>query len=347
MRAQLPQSPADTIINLLHQAAMSQAAYVAAELGIADYLSNAPQNAHALAKATGAHERSLHRLLRALVSTGLCIEQDDGCFALTPAGALMHSTADESLHSWLLWFGRNQWAIWGHLLDTVRTGESARKRTTGNDGFELLENVSTKAPVFNMAMVQQTRLIGNEVVRAFDFAEKKTIVDVGGGQGALLEVILNANARLHGVLMDRPHAITGARQRFNEAGLLDRCDFVTGDFFAAIPAGAGVYLLKNVIHDWDDERALHILRNCREAMASDGTLLLIERIRPTRIDASPAHRAITYIDLTMMLGPGGQERTEAEFRALLQQSGLMLASIRPMAMGYVILEAAVDPIPQR
>lgn len=340
MLNQMAPKPTEIIVDLIQRGALSQAAYVAAELRIADHLANAPMHAGELAQAVGSHEQSLQRLLCALVTLGLCVKHDDGSFALSEAGSLLRTNTGDSLQSWLLWFGRYQWTVWGQLLDTVRTGEGARKRATGSDGFGLFERDPHAAPVFGMAMVQQTRLIANEVVRACSFAGIRRIVDVGGGHGALLEVILKANPGLHGVLVDRPHAIEGARTLLRQAGVANRCDLVPGDFFEAIPPGADLYLLKNIVHDWDDERALRILRNCRHAMPIGGRLLLIERIVPARLESSASHRAVVHADLTMMLGPGGQERTEAEFSALLHISGFDLADVRSTALGYSMVEAS-------
>jgi hypothetical protein len=333
-------TPADLIADLIQQGAMTQAAYVAAELRIADHLVGAPMHACELAQATGSHVQSLHRLLRALAALGLCIERDDGSFALSPAGLLLRTNAGASLQSWLLWFGRYQWSVWGQLLHTIRTGEGARKRATGSDGLALFDHDPEAASIFNMAMVQLTGLVATEVARAYDFAGVRQIVDVGGGHGALLEVIFNVHPNMRGVLFDRPHAIEGARKLMRQSGVAHRCEFAAGDFFQAVPPGADLYILKNIIHDWDDERASLILRSCRAAMANSSRLLLIERILPARLEACPSHRAIAHADLTMMLGPGGQERTEAEYCALLRAAGFEPTEIKPTALGYSILEAS-------
>ena len=155
----------------------------------------------------------------------------------------------------------------------------------------------------------------------------------------LLETVLRGNPGVRAVLVDRPHAFAGARALVEQAGVADRCELVPGDFFDSLPAGADIYLLKNIIHDWDDERASRILRNCHVAMPDDGRLLLIEHVLPARLDASASHRAIVHADLAMMLGPGGMERNEYEFRELLRCSGFALAGIKPIGLGYSILEA--------
>jgi hypothetical protein len=331
--------PSQEIVDLMQRGALAQAAYVAAELRLADHLAAKPMQVNELARATDCHPGSLHRLLRALVALEICVEQGDGAFALGRSGSLLCSDNADSLQSRLLWFGRNQWAVWSQLLQTVRTGESARKRMTGSDGFGMLDENPNAASTFNTAQMQRTRLVAKEVVRHCDFSGVKTIVDVGGGHGMLIETVLRANPDMRGVLIDRPHAIAGARTFVERAGLADRCELMPGDFFDSLPAGADVYLLKNIIHDWDDERASRILDNCQDAMPDGGRLLLVELVLPARVDASATHRAIVHDDLTMMLGPGGRERNEHEFCELLRCSGLALAGVRPIGLGYSILEA--------
>lgn len=331
--------PSQTIVDLIDRSLLAQAAYVAAELRLADHLAAGPMKVTELALVTSCQPSPLHRLLRALVTLEICVERGDSVFALGRSGSVLCSDRAESLQSRLLWFGRNQWAVWGQLLQTVRTGESARKRMTGSDGFGLLELDSSKAFTFNMAMAQRTRLVAEEVARQYDFSGVGTIVDIGGGYAVLLTTILHAHPGVRGVLFDRPHAVAGARALVEKAGMVDRCELVIGDFFGLIPSGADIYLLKNIIHDWDDERALRILRNCHFAMPGDGRVMLIEHVLPDRLEPSASHRAIVNTDLAMMLGPGGMERNEDGFRELLKCSGFVLTSVKPIGLGYSILDA--------
>jgi SAM-dependent methyltransferase len=331
-------SSTSRLIALIQSATLSQAAYVAAELRIADLLAGDPKDVNELAQATETNASALRRLLRALASLGLCTENDDGFFALSPMGAHLRTDAPDSLRSWILWSGRYQWPVWGNLLHSVKTGESARNRATGTEGFGHLLQDPQAAAVFNDAMVEMTRLIAHEVVRSYDFSKARRVVDVGGGFGALLGAVLDAYPDIAGVLFDLPHAIEGARTHLTRSGLANRCDIVCGDFFEAIPRGADIYLLKSIIHDWDDERSTCILANCRRAMPRDGKILLIERIMPDRMDGSPVHRATSWSDLAMLVGPGGRERTEREFHALLEASGLRAARIVPTALDYCIVE---------
>jgi O-methyltransferase domain len=221
----------------------------------------------------------------------------------------------------------------------VRTGESARKLITGTDGFGHLERDSEAAAIFNGAMVELTRLIAAEVLRAYDFSRMRQIIDVGGGHGALMAALLKAHPSMHGLVFDLAHAIEGANEYLANEGLADRCDLVAGDFFESIPGGGDAYLLKNIIHDWNDERSGLILRSCRHAMPHNGRLLLVERLMPGRLEASSNHRAIAWADLGMLLGTGGGQRTAAEFRTLLDSSGFKLTGIIETALEYSIIEA--------
>lgn len=315
------------------------AAYVAAELRLADLLANGSRNVDELAGETGSHAPSLHRLLRALASLDLCTECEDRTFALTSMGSPLRKDAPGSLRSWILWWGRYQWPLWGNLLHSVRTGESARKLVTGADGFGQLERDADAASVFNRAMAEYTRLVAAGVVRAYDFGGMRRIVDVGGGYGALLAAILEAQPGARGVLFDLSHAIEGARSNLAEAGLAHCCEFIAGNFFESVPENGDAYLLKAVIHDWNDERSAVILSNCRRAIPPAGKLLLVERIMPDRLEASAPHRAIARADLNMLIGPGGRERTEADFRSLLLSSGFNLTRIVPTTLEYSVLEA--------
>jgi hypothetical protein len=331
---------ASTVIAMIQRGAMAQMVCVAAELRIADVLADGPMHVDGLAQATKSHAPSLHRLLRALASLDLCTERDDGSFALSPKGWPLLSGAPNSLRSWLLWFGRYHWPAWGKLLHSVKTGESARKLLTSNDGFVgLLERDPEAAALFNETMGQLTRLVAGEMVRAYDFTGMRRIVDVGGGHGVLLAIILQAHPALKGVLFDLPHAIAGARTQMEKAGFLSRCEFVAGSFFESIPADSDAYLLKNVVHDWNDERSAVILQNCRCAIPPNGKLLLIERIMPARLQATSAHRAMAYADLAMLVGPGGRQRTKVEFRKLLDTSGFALTKVISIALDFRILEA--------
>jgi len=333
-------NPAKRFWNLLIGNWTTQAIYVAAELRIADLLAGSPKTSAELAASTGAHAPSLQRLLRALTTIEICAEREDGSFELTPLGALLRSDNPESLRSWAIFIGGNQWAVWGHLLDSVKTGESARMIVSGTKEFEHLERDPAIAAIFNQAMVETNRHISKGVVGGYDFSNRKRIVDIGGGYGELLARILQANPGAQGVLFDLPHAAETGRQHMAAAGLADRCEVVAGSFFEAVPDGGDAYLLSRIIHDWDDEKSKLILKNCRRAMKEDGKLLLVEQVYPERLEASEDHRAIVRNDLTMLVGPGGHERTEAEFRALLSSTGFRLERVAAAGLSFNLLEAA-------
>jgi hypothetical protein len=336
--SQEPLSNAPELMKVINFGAMSQAVCVAAELGIADLLVDGPRQIETLAQATSSHAASLRRLLRALATIGFCREEDDGSFALGPLGSVLRTDSSNSLRSWTVLWGRYQWPLWTNLLHSVKTGESARKLASGADGFAYLEDDPDFAAVFNRAMAELTHLVAREVVRTYDFPGGRRIVDVGGGYGSLLAGILDSDPSLRGLLFDLPHAIEGARANLTKLGLIGRSELVAGDFFKSIPHGGDIYLLKAVIHDWDDKPSKLILQNCRSAMTQGTTLLLIERIVPRRFEPCPQHNAIAKVDLSMLVEQGGRERSEAEFRDLLEDSGFAVVRVLATELDYSIIE---------
>jgi orsellinic acid C2-O-methyltransferase len=317
----------------------SQALFVAAELGLADLLRNGPRTKDDLAATTGVHAQSLHRLLRALTTIEICRETEDGLFEITSMGSLLGSDVSGSLRSWAIWWGSNLWPVWGNLLYSIRTGESARKLLTGTDGFKHLEQDSASAATFNQALVELTRLIADRIVMRYDFSKMRQVVDVGGGYGELLATIIRNSSICEGVLFDLPHAVKGGKCLFKQAGLAGRCKCVEGDFFQSVPEGADAYILKSILHDWDDDDARRILSNCRRAMPQRGRLLLVERILPKRLDVSVDHQALARSDLTMLVALASQERTLAQFQKLLQSAGLEVIRIVPLGMTFSVIEA--------
>jgi ubiquinone/menaquinone biosynthesis C-methylase UbiE len=318
---------------------MAQAIYVAAELRIADLLSDGPKSSEDLAVATGSHASSLYRLLRALTTIEICKECADGVFEITPMGSLLRTDDPQSLRYSILWWGTNLWKTWGNLLYSIKTGESARKLLAGTTGFEHLERDPEAAAVFNRSLVELTRLTAESVIRAYDFSGLKRIMDVGGGYGEMLIAILRANPAASGVLFDLPHAVEGGRRHLEAAGLGSRCEFLSGNFFESVPSGANAYLLKSVIHDWDDENSKRILQNCRRALEKGGRLLLVERTIPERLEISAVHQALVRGDLTMLVAHAAPERTEAEFRNLLNSAGFETTRIFPTDSTFCVIEA--------
>ena len=334
-------TPAATLLHLMTGYRAMQALYVAARLGIADLLKDGARGSEELARATGADARALHRLLRALASLGVFGEDADGRFTPSELGALLRSDVPGSLRAAAIFFGdERNWHAWGKLERSVMSGEPVR----GPRGTQVFLEESARDPegaaLFNAAMTSLTSAFDAAVTAAYDFSRLGTLVDVGGGQGALISSILAANPALRGILFDIPPVIESARGRIGEAGLAGRCELVAGDFFASVPAGGDAYVLKWVIHDWDDEHSVAILGSCRRAMARDGRLLLVERVVPERIDQSADTQGIVLGDLNMLLWTGGRERTAAEYSALLASGGFTLARIVPTATQLSIIEGA-------
>jgi len=327
------------LLNYVASSWMTQAIYVFAELRIADLLAEGARRSEDLAAITGTHAPSLRRLLRALTTIEICREREDGSFEITPMGSLLVTDVPESLHSWTICWGSYLWQIWGNLLYSVKTGKSARKLPLGRDSFKKPEQDSKAAAMFNQAFVEFTRLASESIVRTYDFSGLKRITDVGGGYGELLISILRASPATSGVLFDLPHVINGGRRRFEEAGLSSRCEFLEGNFLESVPSGADAYILKSIIHDWDDDKNKLILKNCRHAMAKDGRLLLVERVIPERLEVSAAHREVVRSDLTMLIVHAAKERTEAEFRDLLNSAGFRVTRILPVDMMFKVIEA--------
>jgi orsellinic acid C2-O-methyltransferase len=331
---------ADSLLDMIGASWMSQAICVAAELNLPDLLAEQSQTVDQLADATHCSHDALHRLLRGLASLGICIEQEDSSFALTPMGALLCSNASAGVRSWAIWWGRYLWPKWHDLLSCIKAGKSARELATGSKGYAHLEADEAAAQIFNCAMVEQTRYVSREVLRAYDFSEARRVVDIGGGHGALLTALLEAYPAMHGVIIDRAYAIDGANAGIASAGVVSRCEFEAGDFFESIPSGADIYLLKSILHNWNDERAAVILSKCRRAMSDKARLLIIERTMPARIRDTARERAFARTDLNMLVGLGGRERTEAQFRALFSAAGFKLMQIIPAGRELSIIEGA-------
>ncbi len=316
---------------------VSRAIHVFAHLGLADALSSGPLGAEELAKTSGTHAASLRRLLRLLVTANILNEDDDGRFALTPIGTCLRVDVPGSMHAAALLFGGITQRAWGDLLYSVKTGNSAFPQVFGQDSFSYFAEHPDEAANFDAAMGQFTAGIAAAVAAAYDFSQLRHVIDVGGGNGALLAGILQAYPSLKATLYDLPQVVERARSRLAEFGIAGRCDAEGGDFFAEVPRGADAYLLKHVIHDWDDERAAAILRNCRKAMTPAAKLLIIEGVYPSRIDQSEASRGAAANDLNMLVCTGGRQRSEAEFRSLYAAAGLRLSRLVPTSVPFATI----------
>jgi O-methyltransferase domain/Dimerisation domain len=327
------------IFRLIGGYRISQALYVAVELGIPDLLLSGPKHCDELAAKTKTHGPTLYRLLRFLAGAGLCKEIGSREFELTPLGSALRSDIQGSICPVVrLWLSESHWLSWGHLLHSVRTGEHAFDHAHGMGVFDYLRKNTELSAVFNATMTTSSSRLGSALLQYYDFSSIRKIVDVGGGHGFTLAMILAANPTVHGLLYDLPDVVSGAGQIIEAEGVRERCEIVGGSFFDSIPPGADAYVLKQIIHDWDDEQSLMILRNCRAAMPKEGKVLLIER----RIE--PDHREamrVLHIDLEMLVNVCGMERTDAEYRSLLERAGFGLVRIVPLmdGAGFGVFEA--------
>ena len=328
------------LLSLINANWTTQAVSVATQLRLPELLRDGPQTAHALAQATHCHGPSLTRLLRALTSIDVLTEAADGLFELTSVGALLRADVPGSLAAWAEFCGTRSWATWGRLVDSVRTGDSIRKQASGVDGFHHLEDDAQGALLFNRAMVDLTQPVALAVARSVDWSGMRLIVDVGGGYGELIASILSEHPSLRGILFDLAHATAAAGSRLAAAGVEGRCTLVTGSFFDAVPGAADAYLLKSVLHDWDDDHAVEILRNCRRAMAPHAKLFVIERIAPEHFCDSPRDQGIARSDLNMLVSTGGRERTETQYRDLLDAAELRITRLLALGDPYRVIESA-------
>jgi hypothetical protein len=314
----------------------SQAVYVAAKLGIADVLSVRPKSCDEIASATHADSESLLRLMRALVGLGVLAIDDDGRFCLTAIGAPLRTGMAGSMRSMVLTLGEEHYQAWGKLLDSIQNGGPAFNSAFHQPLFEYLRGNPAAAHTFDDAMSDFTSQVALAAVLAYDFSAVHVAVDIGGGRGTLLGTILQFNPSMTGILFDLEHVVKSAHPYLEADGVRGRCRTVAGDFFESIPPGADAYLLKNVLHDWDDDHAITILKNCRGAMDLGGMLLVIEIVLPV-----PNEEALgSLLDLNMLVISGGRERTEAEYRRLFEASGFRLKRFIPTVALVSILEAA-------
>ena len=314
----------------------AQAVYAAAELGVADALASGPRAVGEIARAVGAHEESLYRLLRALTVVGLFHEEGERRFSLTEAGALLRTDSPSSLRDWARYMGDPMtWAPWGELLHGVRTGESAFVQAFGTEPFAYLSEHPAKAAIFDGAMTAVSRLDSAAVAASYDFSGFRTVMDVAGGYGLLLATVLKATPGLRGILFEMPHVLDGARKFLAAEGVLERCTLVGGSFFEEIPAGADGIMMKHIVHDWGDEACERILRNCRTALPEGGKLLVLDALIPP---PNEPHFG-KLLDLEMLVvTANGRERTEEEFRSLFDRAGFRLARSIPTPAPIAVIE---------
>lgn len=313
---------------------VTQMLSVVAKLGIPDQLEGGPRTVDELAAATGAHLDALYRVLRTLASIGVFEEIEPRRFALTPLADLLRTAHPNSFRSLATYQGGDSYRAWGDLLYSVMTGTPAFDHVYGAPNFSYLAQHPEASAGFDQAMSENSRRVASAVLAAYDFAESGVLVDVGGGQGVLLATILGAHLGLHGILYDQAHVVAGAQPVLDAAGVADRCELVAGDFFAAVPPGGGYYILRHILHDWDDERSVAILRSCADAMSPDSKVLVIEAI----VASGNEGPQTKLLDLQMLVMNGGRERTAAEYERLFTSAGLRLTRIIPTTSDANIIE---------
>lgn len=339
--------PPFALIQLLFGAQATQLTYVMAKLHLADLLREGPRSTADLATATQTDAPALQRLLRGLASLGLCTEVETAVFALTPSGAYLRADVPGSLHARALLNGEVFFPLWGDLLQTVQTGRGAAERVLGAPFYQYLAEHPDLRVVFDRTMASAALSRLRPAAAAYDFSRFQTVVDVGGGTGALLEAILERYSQPRGVVFDFPAVAERAAAQLRTVGLADRCTVVGGDAMASVPPGGDCYVLSNLLVGMDDARAGHVLTNCRAAMAGSGTLLLIEWVMPTGGRRAAAGDDDTFWDTAnqdlLILSHGGVQagrvRTEAEFQGLLEATGFSLTAIVPTMSSVKVLEA--------
>ena len=314
---------------------ISRCIYVAAKLGIADLLKDGPKTADELAAASGAHAPSLFRVLRALAAVDVLTQTDDSRFGNTPVSETLRSDVPGSIRAFAMTeLGEEHYPAWGELMHSVRTGEIAFDKAFGEPVWEFFAKHEENARIFNDAMSGLTAQAEQALHAAYSFEGIRTIIDVGGGHGGLITSILKRNPHLRGILFDSPQVIEGAKPKVAESGLADRCQIVGGDFFQSVPEGADAIIMKWIIHDWNDEQSIAIMKNCHRALPENGKLILVEAVVPP---GDEMHFA-KFIDLNMLVMTGGRERTEEEFRQLYEAAGFRLTRVVPTESPFSVIE---------
>jgi hypothetical protein len=317
---------------------IARALYAFAKLGIADLFGDEPVSCEQLAVAVEGNvdPKALYRLLRTLSTANAVSEAEDHTFTLGPLGEILRSDVPGSLRGWVIFSGEPYYLqAWEQIVHSIRTGQPAWELVHGAPIFEYFGSHPEAGAIFDQAMTSVSAAEAPAILDAYDFSSIHKLVDIGGGEGLLLRTILKSTPALTGVLFDRPDALTDVPGQLAREGLADRCEVVPGDFFQAVPKGGDAYLLKYVIHDWDDERSLAILESCRRSMTNDSKLLLVETLVP-----APGEPHFAKLqDLEMLVVAGAKERTLEEFSLLLGRAGFELARVVPTSEPLSILEA--------
>lgn len=317
-----------------------QMVVAACRLRLPDLVGAGPKTADELAASTETHGPSLRRMLRGLAAWNFFDEQPDGRFAATPVSDTFRSDKP-GLRNMTLMQSEEAYQVWSELMYTLRTGKPAFEHVFGKNRWDQLADDPEAALRFNAAMVELSSRVAQSFVDAYDFGGARTVVDIGGGNGALLIAILRSHVEMRGILFDLAQGLAGAEQKLAAAGVADRVTLQEGSFFEAVPSGGDVYLLKSIVHDWDDERALAILQTCRRAMNGEARLVILERELAGRIEDPSEALSSVMSDLNMMVVLGGGERTPDEYGQLLDRSGLRMTRLVPTESEFAAIEAVV------
>ena len=327
----------DVLLRLVGGFQASQAIHTAVVLGLPDHLSTGPKSASDLAIATRTDPASLYRLMRALAAVGVIHEDDQRRFELTAMGTALRTDVTRSLAPIVrLQCRSSHWQAWDNLLHAVRTGATAFENVHGSDVWTFRAEHRDEGDAFDDAMSAFAHQIADAIFEVCDFSDLRHVVDVGGGDGTFLARVLEANLHMRGTLLDQPHVMERARTVMDLADVSGRCEVVSGDFFETIPSGGDVYLLKWILHDWDDAAAVRILRSCRRAMTPDSRLAIIEHLVEPRTSSS----TVMLRDLQMLVVTGGRERTRGEFEQLLSAAGFVVRSVMPTTSPLCVIQAS-------
>jgi hypothetical protein len=332
--------PSQQLFQLATAYVPNAALFVAAELDIAGLVANGPRPVAELARKTNTNEDALYRTLRLLAMLGIFTETQPRFFGLTPPADLLRADHPRSLRDTVIWMADPfHFRIAGELMHSVKTGQPTVQHVTGKPAFEYFASDPVELDRFHRAMTNLSAMALAPALEAYDFSPFKAIVDVGGGHGFAICSLLKKHPRMKGVLFDLVDIVPGAEHRIHEENLQARCRVEHGDFFQSVPEGGDLYFMKSIIHDWPDDRAQLILRNCRKALAGtkNGRVMLLEFVVPPANQPHPAK----VIDIEMLFFPGGRERTEEEFRDLFAGAGLRVTRFIPTRSIFTIVEGEV------
>jgi hypothetical protein len=332
-----PQTPSEQLRGLIDGFWAVPVISAAAQLEIPERLASGPKDSRTLAGETGSHARSLQRLLRALETLGLCTAAEGGTYALTDTGHLLRADSPESLRGRALHTADMLWKQFGDLFDQIKTGGRTKAFATGSEGFEALKNDPARLHKFQTNMAEGSRRATQAAMRVYDFRPFAKVLDLGGGYGGVLAELLSAYPHHSGAVCDLAYLERGALDYLSSAAVSNRGSFVRGDFFESVPDGYDLYLMKYILHDWDDEHVLRILRNIRLVAGNHSRLVVIEQIIPESLSTSVTDQDVIRADLVMM-SVGGKERTTAEYRALFADSGWNLSWIVPTRTEFSLIE---------